>query len=348
VSAPVDPAVDRRVDWRVETWRRGDETALRAWWEAREAAYRHDHDGLPDDPWEEVRLVAARDRPDEASERLLLRHPDGRVAGGADVGLPLRDNRDVATVDVFVAPAARRAGGGTALLAAVRGVAGSYGRTRLVAETGAPLGTTAPGEGFARARGATPALTEVRRVLDLRSVRDGDLEAAAAQARARAGGYELVRWSGTPDGALLDDLALLRVRMSMDAPMGELDWEPEQWDAERVRVDYAWPAARGREVLSCAVRHLATGRLVGWTDLAVPRSAPEHVYQWDLLVLREHRGHRLGLLLKAENLLHLRRRSPAARCVHTWNAATNRHMIAINERVGFRPLEEWCEWVLPV
>ena len=36
------------------------------------------------------------------------------------------------------------------------------------------------------------------------------------------------------------------------------------------------------------------GRLVGFTDLQVPLAQPERAHQGGTLVLREHRGHRLG------------------------------------------------------
>jgi hypothetical protein len=52
-------------------------------------------------------------------------------------------------------------------------------------------------------------------------------------------------------------------------------------------------------------------------------------------VARRHRGHRLGLLLKAEMLELLAVREPGLERIATWNAASNLHMIAINEQLGF-------------
>jgi hypothetical protein len=63
-------------------------------------------------------------------------------------------------------------------------------------------------------------------------------------------------------------------------------------------------------------------------------------------VAAEHRGHRLGLLLKVANLDQLRRFLPEVRYLNTWNADVNAHMVAINERLGFRPMEGWSEWQL--
>jgi RimJ/RimL family protein N-acetyltransferase len=53
------------------------------------------------------------------------------------------------------------------------------------------------------------------------------------------------------------------------------------------------------------------------------------------VVARPHRGHRLGLLVKAAMLQWLTGAEPRLRKVATFNAASNRHMIAINEELGF-------------
>ncbi len=52
-------------------------------------------------------------------------------------------------------------------------------------------------------------------------------------------------------------------------------------------------------------------------------------------MLREHRGHRLGMLLKVENLLALERLAPGRPAVLTWNACENRPMLDVNDAVGF-------------
>jgi GNAT superfamily N-acetyltransferase len=84
----------------------------------------------------------------------------------------------------------------------------------------------------------------------------------------------------------------------------------------------------------------------GHTQLAFPQG--DEVFQWDTLVRREHRGHGLGLGLKiramqaSADLLEGRRR------VTTYNAASNAHMIAVNERLGFRQTAWAAEYVRPI
>jgi hypothetical protein len=116
-------------------------------------------------------------------------------------------------------------------------------------------------------------------------------------------GYELVTWRDRTPDALLDDRAVLEQRMTTDAPQGDLPVSEERWDGERIREYEASHVARGRTVVSAGARK--DGRLVAYTDLQVPLAQPQRAHQAGTLVLREHRGHRLGALMKAAVLRDL-------------------------------------------
>lgn len=62
------------------------------------------------------------------------------------------------------------------------------------------------------------------------------------------------------------------------------------------------------------------------------------VDQWDTIVLHGHRGHRLGMLVKAANIVALRQAGPQAAAIITWNAEENRHMLSVNEALAFYPI----------
>ena len=68
-------------------------------------------------------------------------------------------------------------------------------------------------------------------------------------------------------------------------------------------------------------------------------------FQVFTVVRREHRGHRLGLLLKVAMMELLAQTEPQVRRLITSNTETNEHMIAINTRLGYRvlgkPLRSW-------
>ena len=54
-------------------------------------------------------------------------------------------------------------------------------------------------------------------------------------------------------------------------------------------------------------------------------------------MLPEHRGHRLGALLKVANLRQAVQHEPQLEAVHTWNADSNAPMLAVNVAMGFTP-----------
>jgi MOSC domain-containing protein YiiM/RimJ/RimL family protein N-acetyltransferase len=148
----------------------------------------------------------------------------------------------------------------------------------------------------------------------------------------------------------LADRAELSRRMSTDVPLGDLVAEEEQWDEERVRQEYLRIGRLGRRCVDTFAIDEATGGLVGYTQVQVTTRSPEVAYQQETLVLREHRGHGLGLRLKAANTLALMQQSPATREVRTWNAEENAPMLAVNDALGYERdglLREWQK-VVPV
>ena len=100
--------------------------------------------------------------------------------------------------------------------------------------------------------------------------------------------------------------------------------------------------ARGRTVLSAGA--VKDGRLVAFTDLQVPLAQPERASQAGTLVLREHRGHRLGALVKAAVLRELAATLPEVRRISTYNFDSNRPMVAVNDALGFRPAGHLSSW----
>ncbi|MGY1752579.1 GNAT family N-acetyltransferase [Blastococcus sp. SYSU D01042] len=305
--------------------------------------------------------VEAADRPDDAvkpaNEHVVLGRqmlePGGSrtgthraavlgddVVGALRLIMPLRDNTSMAMVDLAVHPEHRRRGIGSALLAEAERLATASGRTDLIAEVDEPGPDTA-GRLFALRHGWGCDLLETRRDLVL-PVDEARLSAVEVEARQAARDYELVTWRDRTPEALLDDRALLEERMSTDAPHGDLPMEAERWDGERIREHEALNAARGRTILSAgAVRD---GRLVAFTDLHVPLERPEHARQGATLVLREHRGHRLGALIKAATLREITAAFPRTRRISTYNSEDNAPMVAVNRALGFEPAGTISSW----
>ena len=81
--------------------------------------------------------------------------------------------------------------------------------------------------------------------------------------------------------------------------------------------------------------HDATGEMAAMTQVAIDPESPQWGHQALTAVTRAHRGHRLGLLVKAEMLEWLASAEPQIEQIDTGNAASNQHMIAVNEALGY-------------
>ena len=97
-----------------------------------------------------------------------------------------------------------------------------------------------------------------------------------------------------------------------------------------------------------AARHDASGELGGFTQVEVGQERADRGFQALTAVVRAHRGHRLGLLLKLAMMELLAEAEPQVRQLFTMNTETNEHMIAINETLGYRVLGKPVRsWELP-
>jgi GNAT superfamily N-acetyltransferase len=343
------------IDLDIAELDRDDEAALRAFWSVSAAAHRVDAPLIPMTPLSEL-LAEHSDERSMRRQRWIAWHGD-RPVGIALLVLPDLDNTDAAHLTLEVHPEARRNGIGRALLAVACARMREQRRTHVVGMTAQPLdgivaqpldGIVAPGVAFAAAVGATRALDEICRALELRDISDDQLTALQDEATTYAAGYELVQWVGRCSDDIVDDLAVLTGRMTTDAPMGDLDWEPEAWDRERYREAEERTVRLGRRWVTTAARHLTSGRVVAYTDIGWSEQVESGAFQWMTIVAPEHRGRRLGMFIKAANLRALRREMPRIERVITWNADSNAQMIAINEALGFRPMLRFGQWQLQV
>ncbi len=323
-----------------------DEAAIRRGYELRCAVARADR---PDDPppcWTYELGHFRHPWPGEV-ETGWVAQVAGRVVGGGGLCLPTLDNQQTALGEILVAPEHRRRGIGRALLEHLRAEATRQGRVRLIATVDQPLDPAAPDPGgrFAAASAAVLALVGPRRRLDVGSVDPAVLAQLDEQSRAKSRGYSLVQWVGATPQRWLDDMAYLPGRMSTAAPLDDLTWDAEAFDAARMQARDATCLACGlHSVTSGAVD--GTGRLVAFTQIVGYATARWYAEQWDTIVAPEHRGHRLGTLVKVANLQLARAQRPELRVIDTSNADSNPYMVGINEAMGFRPYRRMGEWQL--
>ena len=103
--------------------------------------------------------------------------------------------------------------------------------------------------------------------------------------------------------------------------------------------------ARAKGVLSYHTVALDDAeRVVALTTLDVPTARPNSVHQQATIVAKEHRGHRLGLAVREQNLRALQHGHPYRTFVHTSNDEANDPMVGINERMGFMAVQLNCSF----
>lgn len=276
------------------------------------------------------------------------------VLGVAEIELPLLDNTRLGNVAVYVPERLRRRRIGSALAEHVfrrlraqdRRIANAYIVGPEIGAARDPTGGPTAGEAFAARLGLTRRLVDVHRVLELPVVAER-LQWLGAEAATRSAGYQLVHWVDRCPQEHVQAYCRLKAAMVAQAPMGDLEVEPEVWDETRLREEEAELTAMGRTHYV----HVAVGpdrSLAGHTELSVPAHDPGNVFQWDTLVLPQDRGHRLGLALKVANHARVQAAHPERIRAHTWNAADNPAMVAVNDTLGYRPVEFTSEWQGPV
>jgi GNAT superfamily N-acetyltransferase len=325
-------------------------TAADQWQRLAQACRENDNEDLPADTPQEIYARVETGRIDNLFE-LWLGCVDGTPVVLSELKLPLLDNLSNAVCVIATHPAFRRRGYGTAMLEHVISRATLHGRSRLISEISEPLvpldpATPVPGVALATLVGARAVTSEVRRALKIDKLDDDELARLRDDAVAHSEGYSLIQWDGSAPTEILEDLATLLARMTLDAPLEELDWEPELWTPQRYREQEERIVAGGQRRLSTAARHDESGQIVAMTDIGIALGRPEIADQWATIVLPAHRGHRLGMRVKLANLEFLRRSRPQVTLINTWNAAINDHMVSINEAMGFRAVDLWREWQL--
>lgn len=308
-----------------------DEDRTRACHQMIVSAQPEDDPNVPPFSFAMVRGWLAHNVPDEPRQCWFATADSGAPLGCYALVLPQRENRQNGLLNLLVDVGARRRGIGTTLLAHAARQAEAAGRTLLMSDAR----EGAPGVAFAGAVGATAVLQDARRILDVGPDLHARLPGLRAQAESHAAGYSLRRWIGpTPDDLVVSACALNTALA--DAPHSD-SYEPVSWDADRLRAAEQRSVIQGTRDYSVAAIQDGTGEMAALTQVTVdPSGPPGWAYQQLTAVIRAHRGHRLGMLVKVAMLEWLAEAEPQLRQIMTFNAVPNQYMIAVNEALGHR------------
>jgi GNAT superfamily N-acetyltransferase len=269
---------------------------------------------------------------------------DDRMVGVAHLSFPMLDNTHLAITEAYALPQHRRRGVGGALLSYALDRARAEGRTTVLSEISMPFEEppSSAGSKFAEKHGFSVASLEIHRVLELPVDNLDDLQEGIG---GKADEYQLVTFGDRVPDELLDGFCALQIAFNSEAPMGEMDLEPEVWDEARVRNSEERFERQGRHQRR-TVAIAPDGTMAALTEMMATDEQTELGWQGGTLVLKEHRGHRLGLATKIANLRAFGVDFPTVRKVHSWNAEENAQMVAINDALGFQPVEYGAEMQL--
>ena len=299
-------------------------------------------------PWRLAEVVAELREPGRRRRFLAFSGiVDGTVVCAGAMSLPQLDNRTTAVVAVDTEPALRRQGYGAAMLTHLEERAAAEGRTLINTETFYPYDAPADGAGhdnadFLTHRGFGFGLGDVHRRLAL-PVDPALLDALAAEAEPHHASYRIQTWRGRVPDDLVASFAPINASLMTEAPVGEIEREPETVDVGALREEEALREAQGR-VGYTAVAVDSDGEVRAFTTIMTTVHEPGRCYQWGTVVERAHRGHRLGVAVKVANLRALVQHDPPLRELFTYNAEVNAHMVAINDALGFETVERLGEF----
>ena len=302
---------------------------------------------LPEEPARPLPSILARLRAkpkNQWSVRFRARDAKGNVVGWIGGGRSHVDpeNPHLIWSELQVHPDHRRKRLGTALLREF--VRACEGQHPSIVFMGMANDRVPAAEPFLRGIGATPGLPMKTNQLDLPAV---DRKQIAEWAKLDPKGYRLERIDRVVPDRLM--AAYLASSNGMnDAPKGDLKMADWKLTEQQVRDREDWFKQVGAEWWLILAVHEATGQGAGFTEVTYDPKQPWVIWQQGTAVIDPHRGHKLGLWMKAAMLDRILRERPEAKLIRTGNANTNAQMLGINTQLGFKVAWQSTLWQVPI
>jgi len=305
------------------------------------------HERVPEDPLTPIEAIAQRmsaTTPNQWRATFAARDADGMLVGSAFVGWNKNEteNAHARWTEVNVLPSHRRKGIGRALLRAA--VEACKGQGDDLVFFGQTNDRQPAGGAFLKAMAASPGL-EMK--LNQLVIADVDRAKIAEWAKLDPAGYRLERADNVVPQELVQPY-LDSANAMNDMPKGDLRFADQKFTEEQLRERESWLKQAGMEWWLIVAIHEATGEGAGFTEVNYDPRIGHVVQQSGTGVVANHRGHRLGLWMKAVMLDRIIRERPAAKYIRTGNANVNKNMLEINTQIGFRHAWSSTLWQLPL
>ena len=305
------------------------------------------HERVPEDPPTPIEGIKARLKattPNQWRGTFVARDAAGAMVGTGFVGWNTNEpeNAHARWTEVNILPAHRGKGLGRAM----------YRRlVEACLEQGDDLvfffqtsDRVPAGESFAKAIAATPGLPMK---LNQLTISDVDRAKVKEWANLNPRGYRLERADNVVPKSLIK--AYLDAANAMnDMPKGDLRFADAQYTEEQQRDRESWYKQSGTVSWLIVAIDEATGEGAGFTEITYDPRMSFLIWQQGTGVTAKHRGHRLGLWMKAVMLDRILSERPDAKYIRTGNANVNAQMLAINTQLGFKHAWSNTLWQLPL
>lgn len=302
---------------------------------------------VPEDPERRLEAILARMRataPNQWHAWVRARDAKGNVVGWAATSRSLNDpeNTHVAWSELSVHPDHRRKGLGRAIFAEL--VAASEGQHPELLFMGMTNDRARAGGLFLETIGAQAGLPMKTNSL---AIADVDRAKVSGWAKLDPAGYRLERVDNVVPPALIAPYIQAADGIN-DMPKGDLKMGDWKLTEEQIHDRESWLKQVGSQWWLLVAVHEATGEGAGFTEISYDPKQPWVIWQGGTAVTRGHRGHRLGLWMKAVMLDRILREVSAATYIRTGNANTNAQMLGINTDLGFKVAWQSVLWQLPI
>jgi GNAT superfamily N-acetyltransferase len=319
-----------------------DEATLRQFYEILNASQAHGRVHFEGRPFEEALAEWRQDGADDQTALLGL-WAKGRLVGVAHAWLPPPGSGGAVSARIDVHPRSRGLGFGRALFDAVVDLSRRRGATLILAEASYPAAQAAnhPYRRFLQSLGME--LTRSQVILELLlPVAPGHLDRLEAQAKAAyTGRYDISTWGAIPED-LLPSLCDLMAFSEAEAPVA--GWHVDGISPESYQAEIDHNAISGRRRITSLATEAETGIVVGYTEM-LTQDGVTRAHQWGTYIHPDHRGHQLGMAVKAASARRLQEERPDVVGVVT-SGQTTPGMALVNERLGFVPVEVRAAFVL--
>lgn len=196
--------------------------------------------------------------------------------------------------------------------------------------------TTPSGSVYLKQLGAKLGKTENVYRLFLNEIDPNLIQNWISRAKERSQDYELELWENETSTEKIEQYITLYNDFVNSEPMGDLDYEEEEYTVERLQEDIAVNTRKGWIHWLLVARHKPSDTLAGFTEIVYTGFDKEMLLQFGTGVLQKHRNKGLGRWLKAEMIELIKAKMPDIKWIRSHNATINKAMTKINEELGFR------------